>query len=91
MCTRGSWDLGGGAKALPQLQEMFNNTPLISSSDPLNVSDGAGKITRNSSCCYSVCSRHDKHHRIKCDDVCLAAQTLVRAGRSFQRNAGAAL
>lgn len=32
-----------GAKALPVLQDMLNNTPFIHSSDPFYVSEGAGK------------------------------------------------
>lgn len=44
VCARGSFDLGTmvrGAKALPVLQDMLNNTPFIHSSDPFYVSEGA--------------------------------------------------
>lgn len=63
MCGRGSWDLEGGGKALPQLQERLNGSPVISSSDPLYVSNGAGEMI--SSCCSSVSDQRNKHHGVK--------------------------
>ncbi|KAG0590333.1 hypothetical protein KC19_1G090900 [Ceratodon purpureus] len=39
--ARGSLGLEGGVQALPQLQKMLNDSPVISSSGPLYVSNGA--------------------------------------------------
>lgn len=46
VCARGNLDLGsvagsGGSKALPQLQNMLNDAPFITSSGPLYISNGA--------------------------------------------------
>lgn len=46
VCARGNFDLAtsGGSKALPLLQNLLKDTPIINSSDSLYIPNGAGML-----------------------------------------------